>query len=100
MTDKSLPDRLWAGRTPENTPLVKFEWKDIRSTDRWNDEEETVRPARRIASAGYIVYEGPDPHDPAEDVVILANHYDYEEERWSEFTCFPVTVPRTGGGLP
>lgn len=94
MTDKSLPERLWAGATPDTAKLVAWEWRDIRSTDHWASEEDTIRPARRIVSAGYLLYDGIDPHEPAAEIVVVGNHYDYEEGRWSEYTCYPKAVPR------
>lgn len=89
-----LPSELWENKNPHNTPLVAFNWRDIRSTDHWSDDSEEIRPARRLVSAGYILYQGPDPQDPESEIVVLGNHYDWEEESWSEFTCFPATVPR------
>jgi hypothetical protein len=94
MSDDSLNQDLWAGKTPDNSAMVGFRWRDIRSTDHWNDDSGTIRPARHICSAGYIVYDGTDPGEPTCDIIVLANHYDYEEERWAEFTVFPKTVPR------
>jgi hypothetical protein len=93
MTD-GLDQDLWKGKTPSNTPMVSFDWRDIRSTDHWGDDSEAIRPARRITSAGYLLYDGIDPGDPEAEIIVLGNHYDWEEESWSEFTCFPKFVPR------
>lgn len=89
-----LSQDLWKDRTPHNTPLVAFMWRDIRSTDHWSDDSEEIRPARKLTSAGYILYQGPDPAEPDETIIVLGNHYDWEEEMWAEFTCFPESVPR------
>lgn len=92
--DRSLPEHLWEQRTPDNSKMIAWEWRDIRTTDHWTDDSESVRPARRIVSAGYLLYDGVDPHDGNAEIIIIGNHYDYEEGRWSEFTCYPKSVPR------
>jgi len=92
-TDRSLDQALWEGRTPANTLLVEFRWRDIRSTDHWGDDSATIRPARRLSSAGYVLYDGVDPDEPEAEIIVLGNHYDWEEEMWAEFTCFPKSVP-------
>lgn len=91
--DRSLDESLWEGKTPANTPMVAFHWRDIRSADHWGDTDTTIRPARRIISAGYVIYDGIDPDEPDAEIIVLANHYDEEEECWSEYTCFPKVVP-------
>jgi hypothetical protein len=91
---EGLSSELWKGRTPANTQLVAFQWRDIRAVNHWNDESDPIRPARHITTAGYILYEGIDPDEPTEEIVVLGNHYDWEEERWSEFHCFPKKVMR------
>jgi hypothetical protein len=45
-------------------------------------------------SAGYLLYDGQDPHEPDAEIIIIGNHYDYEEGKWSEFTCYPKVVVR------
>ncbi len=92
--DRSLDPALWEGVTPATTPLVEFQWRDIRSSDHWADDSATIRPARRISSAGYILYDGIDPDEPDAEIIVVGNHYDWEEESWSEFTCYPKVVPR------
>lgn len=87
-------DDLWKDRTPENTPLIAFHWADIRTVSRWNDEEEEVRPARKLVTAGFLLYEGPDPEQPEEEIVVLAETWDGEDEGWYGITCFPKRVNR------
>jgi len=94
-----LPTSLWENKTPDNAPLVRFMWRDIRRTDHWSDTDEAIRPARKLATAGWILYDGVDPGDPGNEIVVLGNHYDYEEERWADFHCFPKQVVRLDAGL-
>ena len=97
----SIDQALWEKRTPDTTPLIPFDWRDIRSTDHWAGQEEDIRPARRITSAGYLLYDGEDPGEPEAEIIVIGNHYDWEEEMWSEFHVFPKFVPRIryGSGL-
>lgn len=94
MPDRSLPEHLWAGKTPATAKLIPFEWRDIRTTDHWTDNSDSVRPARQITSAGYLLYDGEDPHERGAEIIVIGNHYDWEEEAWSEYTCYPKAVPR------
>ncbi|HUW12097.1 MAG TPA: hypothetical protein VM537_20385 [Anaerolineae bacterium] len=82
-------EKLWEGKTPKDCKVVVIQWADIRSIDRWNDSDEEVRPARRLTTPGYLLYEGIDPADPQEEIVVTAGTYDAEEETWHSFTCYP-----------
>jgi len=86
---RGIPISLWAGKTDRNTPLVAIHWADIRSVDRWNDDDEEIRPARKIRHGGYLLYEGVDPVEPTEEIVVLAQVYDAEENTWHGFTVIP-----------
>jgi hypothetical protein len=96
----SLPQELWDHITPDNALPFALEWKDIRSTDHWADTGDEIRPARRIVSAGYVLYVGEDPGDPGHNILVLGNHYDYEEQMWSEFTSYPLEVVRNYDRIP
>jgi len=85
-------DDLWKDRTPENTPLIAVNWRDIRAVSRWDDDEEEVRPARKLITAGFLLYEGPDPEELEADILVIAETWDGEEEGWYGITCFPKEV--------
>ena len=82
-------DELWAKRTPNNSQMVSVHWADIRTVSRWDDETEEVRPARRLQTIGWLLYEGVDPEDPAFEIVVVAGTWDGEEKAWFDITCFP-----------
>ena len=82
-------EKLWENKTPLDCPVVVIQWADIRTADRWNEEDEEVRPARKLTTPGYLLYDGIDPLDPSEEIVVIAGTYDAEEESWHTFTCFP-----------
>lgn len=86
-------EALWAGKTIENSQLVRVVWRDITAVSNWNDEEE-VAPVRRFTSVGYFLYEGPDPKDPEEDMTVIATTWDGDMNRWRDYVCFPSTVVR------
>ena len=79
---------LYAGKTLADCPRVTIRWVDIRNAALWNEEDE-VRPARKLFTEGRLLYEGIDPADPAEEVVIIGGTYDAEEDTWHDVTCFP-----------
>lgn len=87
-------DELWAHKTPANTQLVAFGWRDIRKVERWDGGDEEVRPARKLLQAGFLLYEGVDPREPTQEIVVIAETWDGEEESWHGITCFPKVVPR------
>jgi len=87
-------DDLWKDKTPANVPLIAFNWADIRKVERWDDDSAPVRPARRLLQAGFLLYEGIDPDDPSEEIVVLAETWDGEEQSWHGITCFPKNVKR------
>lgn len=88
-------DHLWKGRTPENTELIALRWADIRNVQRWDDGDESeVRPARKLQTAGWLLYEGIDPADPTEEIIVLAATWDGEEGTWHDITCFPKMAYR------
>jgi hypothetical protein len=85
--------RILEDATPDACPIVEIHWRDIRTVSRWNEEEE-ARPARRINTVGYLVYDGIDPEETSEEIVIIAGSYDYEEDWWSEVTVYPKKAYR------
>lgn len=85
-------EHLWDDKTPENTPVIAFKWRDIRKVERWDSNEEEVRPARKLVSAGFLLYHGPDPDEPDSIVTVIAETWDGEEETWHGITCFPAEV--------
>lgn len=84
----------WAHLTPANAPRVAVGWRDIRDTPAWDDDEEPVRPARRLETLGWLLYEGPDPEEPEAYITVIARTYDWEEKRWCEYTTYPQIVVR------
>jgi len=91
-------EALWAHRTHLNTPLVSVQWADIREVSRWNDDTEEVRPARKLHQAGFLLYEGIDPGDPGEEIVVLGQVYDEEEGTWHGLTSIPKRAYRKVDG--
>ena len=53
-----------------------------------------MRPSRKLVTLGWLLYKGPDPKESDAEIVIIARTYDYEENRWAEFTAFPQVVLR------
>ena len=82
-------DELWWSRTPKNTQIVSVKWADIRNVSRWDDMEEEIRAARDLSTVGWLLYDGIDPEDPDEEIVVVAATYDGEEEAWADITVFP-----------
>lgn len=78
-------------QTPETCPQVIVTWRDIREISSWSEEEE-IRCCRKLQTIGWLLYEGSDPGEPECGILIIAKTYDYEEERWADFTVFPKTV--------
>jgi len=78
-------EKLWIDKTPMNTPRCTVWWRDIRDCSDGDD----VRPARRVQSLGWYLYEGPDPEEPESDIVVLGRTYDYEDAKWSDYAVFP-----------
>lgn len=78
-------------KTPANTVHVVVSWRDIRDVSNW-DEDGEVRCSRNLQTIGWLLYEGPDPAEPDYDILVIAKTYDYDEERWADFTVFPKTV--------
>lgn len=95
MKDKVSPtnSHLWAGLLPSNTPVVGVNWRDIQYVDNWNTDEE-VAPARYLFTVGYLLYEGPDPKDAENDITVIAGTYNYDSDKWADFTVFPSVVVR------
>ena len=73
---------------------MEIHWADIRTTDNCNDDSEDVRPARKLSTPGYLLYDGVDPADPGEEIIILAGTYDGEEKSWHTITCIPKRAYR------
>ncbi len=82
---------LWDARLPDNTQIVGINWRDIQYVDNWNEDSE-VAPARDILTIGYLLYKGPDPKDQANEITIIAGTYDFDNEKWCDFTVFPTVV--------
>lgn len=87
-------EALWAGKTPRTTELVSVQWRDITSIANWNEEEE-VAPVRHFSTVGYLLYEGPDPKDEGEEMVVIASTWDGDAAKWRDYTVFPAPVVRS-----
>jgi len=85
---------LWADRTPENTPIIEVTWRDIQSVSNWDDDRDEVCPVRRFVSIGFLLYDGPDPKDPGQKMLVIATTYDADNDRWADYTAFPRPVIR------
>jgi hypothetical protein len=84
---------LWSGKVPANTQVVGINWRDIQYVDNWNEDSE-VAPARYLFTIGYLLYQGPDPKDTSNDITVIAGTYDYDNDKWADFTVFPSVVVR------
>jgi hypothetical protein len=90
----------WQHLTPKNAQRAIVSWRDIREIGAWDDDTEEIRPARRLETIGWLLYEGPDPFEPDSDVLVLAKTYDWEEQRWADYTAFPKVVLKRLDRLP
>ena len=81
----------WNEKTPKNCLRVKVTWRDIRDVSSWTEDEE-VRCCRHLESTGWLLHDGADPGDPGYEILVIAATYDWEDERWADFTVFPKTV--------
>lgn len=95
MKQKTSPtnSHLWEGKVPDSTQIVGVNWRDIQYVDNWNTDEE-VAPARYIFTVGYFLYEGPDPKDPQNNITVIAGTYNYDVNKWADFTVFPSSIVR------
>jgi len=75
----------YEGMTPENTPIVRINWRDIVTVDNWGDDDEVAQPIECV-TIGYLIGE------TATDITVAAS-YDYREERWGTKHSFPKTPP-------
>jgi len=91
---------LYAHKTPGDSPVISFGWRDIRKCELWDGEDEEVRPARQLWQAVYLLYDGIDPGEPEAEVIIVAETYDGEEGTWHGVTCYPKVVPRFDSWKP
>jgi hypothetical protein len=84
----------WENETPETVPQVVVHWRDIRdcTSYAWDEEDEEIRPARKLQTIGWLLYQGPDPKEPDVMVTVIARTYDGEEKRWAEYSVFPQIV--------
>lgn len=86
---------LFDGKTPQNCRHEIIEWRDIRTVTGWSGESaEDIRPCRRLSTSGWVIYDGEDPEDPGQSILVVGHSYDAEEEVWTDFTVFPRTVIR------
>ena len=70
---------------PNTAKLVRVNWHDYISVSNWNDEDDDIRPPA-ISSIGYLIEETPTE-------IIVATSYNWDDDRWSDFTAFPKTPP-------
>jgi len=84
---------LWADISPENAPRVTVKYRDIAEIDNWSGDDAEVKPARKLEAIGWLLYEGKDPGDDNEDIIIvIAKTYNWEDRRWADYTVFPETT--------
>ena len=77
---------------PDTAPLVRVDWEDIQTTDRWEDDEVHTAEA---TSVGYLVSETPSE-------VVLAGAYSWQDGQWGWLKALPRGVVqriRRSGGL-
>ena len=73
---------------PSECRIVKVSWEDIVSVSNWNDDEDIG--TRTCLTIGWLLEE-------SETRIVLATSYDYEEERWADFTVLPKIGPSVEG---
>jgi len=81
---------LWDDKTPENTDYVVVHWRDIKDSSQWSSSDSAdIRPARHLATIGWLLYTGQDPDEVGSNITVIAKSYDYEEKCWADYTIFP-----------
>jgi len=70
--------------TPLNAPLVRIDWEDIYSSDRWNDDD-VIQPAESYQE-GHLLELTP-------AMVVVGSAYSWREKHWGTITAMSLVPP-------